>query len=51
MAKTVLLGATGAIGESISAELRKRGEPIRVAGRDRASLERPDPLAELAVSR
>jgi nucleoside-diphosphate-sugar epimerase len=50
--KPVLLGATGAIGESIAAELRKRGESYRVVGRDRASLERTfgsDPLAEIAV--
>jgi nucleoside-diphosphate-sugar epimerase len=50
--KPVLLGATGAIGESISAELRKRGESYRAVGRDRASLERAfgsDPLAEIAV--
>jgi nucleoside-diphosphate-sugar epimerase len=50
--KPVLLGATGAIGESIAAELRKRGESYRAIGRDRASLERTfgsDPLAEIAV--
>ena len=50
--KPVLLGATGAIGESIAAELRKRGESYRAVGRDRASLERTfgsDPLAEIAV--
>src|ERR1700722_6158965 len=52
MSKTALLGATGAIGESIAAELRKRGESYRAVGRDRASLERTfgsDPLAEIAV--
>jgi nucleoside-diphosphate-sugar epimerase len=52
MAKTVLLGATGAIGGSIAAEFRKRREPYRVVSRDRASLERAygaDPLAEIAV--
>jgi nucleoside-diphosphate-sugar epimerase len=52
MSKTALLGATGVIGESIAAELRKRGESYRVVGRDRASLERTfgsDPLAEIAV--
>jgi nucleoside-diphosphate-sugar epimerase len=52
MSKTVLLGATGAIGESIAAELRKRDERYRAVGRDRASLERTfgsDPLAEIAV--
>jgi nucleoside-diphosphate-sugar epimerase len=50
--KPVLLGATGAIGESIAAELRKRGESYRAVGRDRTSLERTfgsDPLAEIAV--
>jgi nucleoside-diphosphate-sugar epimerase len=50
--KLVLLGATGAIGESIAAELRKRGESYRAVGRDRASLDRAfgsDPLAEIAV--
>ena len=50
--KSVLLGATGAIGESIAAELRKRGESYRAVGRDRASLDRAfgsDPLAEIAV--
>ena len=52
MGKTALLGATGAIGESIAAELRERGESYRAIGRDRASLERTfgsDPLAEIAV--
>jgi nucleoside-diphosphate-sugar epimerase len=52
MAKTVVLGATGAIGASITAELRKRGETYRVVGRDRASLDRAfgsDSLAEIAV--
>jgi nucleoside-diphosphate-sugar epimerase len=52
MGKTVLLGATGAVGKSIAAELRKRGESYRAVGRDRASLERAfgsDPLAEIAV--
>jgi nucleoside-diphosphate-sugar epimerase len=50
--KPVLLGATGAIGESVAAELRKRGESYRAVGRDRASLERTfgsDPLAAIAV--
>ncbi len=50
--KPALLGATGAIGENIAAELRKRGEGYRAVGRDRASLERTfgsDPLAEIAV--
>ena len=50
--RVVLLGATGAIGESIAAELRKRGESYRAVGRDRASLDRAfgsDPLAEIAI--
>lgn len=50
--KLALLGATGAIGESIAAELRKRNENYRVVGRDRASLDRTfgsDPLAEVVV--
>ena len=50
--KSVLLGATGAIGESIAAELRNRGESYRAVGRDRASLHRAfgsDPLAETVV--
>lgn len=52
MGKTVLLGATGAVGKSIAKELRHRGESYRAVGRDRASLERTfgsDPLAEIAV--
>jgi nucleoside-diphosphate-sugar epimerase len=47
-----LLGATGAIGESIAAELRKRNESYRVVGRDRASLDRAfgsDPLTEIVT--
>jgi nucleoside-diphosphate-sugar epimerase len=50
--KPVLLGATGTIGESIAAELRRRGQSYRAVGRDRASLDRAfgsDPLAEIAV--
>jgi nucleoside-diphosphate-sugar epimerase len=52
MRKTVLLGATGAIGESVAAALRARGESYRAVGRDRASLDKAfgsDPLAETAV--
>ncbi len=52
MTKTVLLGATGAVGESTAAALHGRGERYRVVGRDRASLDRAfstDPLAEIAV--
>ena len=50
--KLALLGATGAVGKSIAAELRKRNESYRVVGRDRASLDRAfgsDPLAEIVV--
>lgn len=50
--KLALLGATGAIGESIAAELRKRNQGYRAVGRDRASLDRAfgsDPLAEIVV--
>lgn len=47
-----LLGATGAIGASVSAALRAAGRRYRVVGRSRPSLERAfagDPLAELAT--
>ena len=50
--KIALLGATGAVGESIASELRKRGESYRAVGRDRASLDRAfgsDPLAEISA--
>jgi nucleoside-diphosphate-sugar epimerase len=50
--KLALLGATGAVGKSIAAELRKRKESYRAVGRDRASLDRAfgsDPLAEIVV--
>jgi nucleoside-diphosphate-sugar epimerase len=50
--KLVLLGATGAIGESIAAELRRRKQSYHAVGRDRASLNRvfgSDSLAEIAV--
>lgn len=50
--KIALLGATGAIGESIASELRRRGESYRAVGRDRSSLDRAfgsDPKAEIAV--
>jgi nucleoside-diphosphate-sugar epimerase len=50
--KLALLGATGAIGESIAAELRKRNQNCCAVGRDRASLDRAfgsDPLAEIVV--
>ncbi len=50
--KLALLGATGAIGQSIAAELRRRNQNYRAVGRDRASLDRAfgsDPLAEIVV--
>lgn len=50
--KTTLLGAAGAIGHSIAATLRQRGESYRVVGRSRASLEEgfgADPQAEIAT--
>ncbi|MFL6429435.1 MAG: NAD-dependent epimerase/dehydratase family protein [Acidobacteriaceae bacterium] len=50
--KLALLGATGAVGKSIAAELRKRNESYRAVGRNRASLDRAfgsDPLAEIVV--
>jgi nucleoside-diphosphate-sugar epimerase len=50
--KIALLGATGAVGESIASELRRRGESYRAVGRDRTSLDRAfgsDSLAEIAV--
>ena len=50
--KIALLGATGAVGDSIASELRRRGESYRAVGRDRASLDRAfgsDPLAEISA--
>lgn len=47
-----LLGATGAIGNSVEAALRSEGKRYRVIGRSRSSLEKSfgeDPLAEIAV--
>lgn len=47
-----LLGATGAIGNSVAAALRSEGKQYRVVGRSRTSLEKSfgdDPLAEIAV--
>ena len=52
MAKTALIGAAGAIGNSIAAAARTEGTPYRVVGRDRAHLEKSfakDSLAEVAV--
>lgn len=50
MSKVALFGAAGAIGRSIAAALRSRGEPYRVVGRHEASLRQAfgdDPLAEI----
>ena len=50
--KIVLLGAAGAIGQSVAAALRKAGRPYRVVGRSRAPLTESfggDPLAEIAT--
>src|ERR1700743_1320604 len=52
MGKTALFGAAGAIGKSIAEALRARGEPYRVVGRNRQSLEKTfgsDPLAEIVT--
>lgn len=46
-----LVGATGAIGNSVAAALRREGRPYRVIGRSRDILEKAfggDPLAEIA---
>lgn len=50
--KIVLLGAAGAMGQSVAAALRKAGRPYRVVGRSRAPLTESfggDPLAEIAT--
>jgi nucleoside-diphosphate-sugar epimerase len=47
-----LVGATGAIGKSVAAALRQKGQPYRAIGRARGTLEKTfggDPLAELAI--
>lgn len=52
MAKMALFGAAGAIGGSIAAALRARGEAYRVVGRSRAALAAAfgaDPLAEIVT--
>jgi len=52
MNKVALFGAAGAIGHSIAAALRERGQPYRVVGRSRAALEAAfgaDPLAEIVT--
>ncbi|ULT73182.1 SDR family oxidoreductase [Pseudomonas sp. BC42] len=49
MPKIALLGAVGAIGQSIASSLRSQGQAYRVVGRDAASLQQAfgaDPLAE-----
>lgn len=50
--KIAILGATGAIGGSISQVLREKGKAYRVVGRSRDSLDREfasDPLAEIVT--
>ena len=52
MGKTALIGAAGAIGKSIAEALRLQGNPYRVVGRNRQSLEKTfggDPLAEIVT--
>ncbi|HMD49529.1 MAG TPA: NAD-dependent epimerase/dehydratase family protein [Bryobacteraceae bacterium] len=52
MDRIALFGAAGAIGGSIAAELRKKNQPYRVAGRGRTGLERAfgsDPNAEIVT--
>jgi nucleoside-diphosphate-sugar epimerase len=52
MSKVALFGAAGAIGQSIAAALRSKGEPYRVVGRTEASLRKTfgaDPLAEIVT--
>ena len=52
MGKTALIGAAGAIGKSIADALRLQGNPYRVVGRNRQSLEKTfggDPLAEIVT--
>ena len=52
MSKIALLGAAGAIGQSIAAALRAEGRPYRVVGRSRAALQTgfgDDPLAEIVT--
>jgi len=52
MPTIALVGATGAIGNSIATALRQEGTPYRAIGRNRQSLEREfgaDPLAEIVT--
>jgi nucleoside-diphosphate-sugar epimerase len=52
MANIALIGATGAIGNSIANALRAQGTPYRVVGRDQQKLQASfgsDPLAELVT--
>ena len=51
-AKIALFGAAGAIGQSLTDELRRRNQPYRVVGRDRDRLVKNfghDPLAEITT--
>ncbi|RDK06555.1 NAD-dependent epimerase/dehydratase family protein [Cupriavidus lacunae] len=52
MSKVALFGAAGAIGQSVAAALRSKGQPYRVVGRNQRSLRSAfgtDPLAELVT--
>lgn len=52
MPPIALFGAAGAIGQSIAAALRAKGQPYRVVGRTRASLSQAfgaDPLADIVT--
>ncbi|MCO4863123.1 NAD-dependent epimerase/dehydratase family protein [Cupriavidus sp. WGlv3] len=52
MPSVALFGAAGAIGHSVAAALRSKGQPYRVVGRNEARLRQAfggDPLAEIAA--
>ncbi|MCP3137447.1 NAD-dependent epimerase/dehydratase family protein [Pyxidicoccus xibeiensis] len=52
MDKVALFGASGVVGQSVARALQARGQPYRVVGRSRASLQKEfgaDPLAEVAT--
>src|SRR4051812_42893375 len=52
MPKIALFGAAGAIGQSIVSALRAQGQPYRVVGRSRATLQAQfgtDPLAQIVT--
>ncbi|HUK15709.1 MAG TPA: NAD-dependent epimerase/dehydratase family protein [Bryobacteraceae bacterium] len=52
MKRISLVGAAGAIGESVAQALRRQGRPYRVVGRNRESLQQSfgsDPLAEVVT--